>query len=271
VRPLPDGPHRTPLNITSRQHPLLKELRDLRDKPNDQLLFLEGPKLIEEALKASIPLKTLLIASSFTDKAGITERAKARSKSVFSIADSIFESVSDLVEPQGILAIGEKPRWTWEQLLVKKPAPIVVLEGLQNPGNVSAILRTAEAAGAAGVITTPSTARFNSPKALRGAMGSALRVASLEHQDPQEVRSQLSSAGYTLYAADQTGKDVLLYTKVDWTRPCAIILGQEGGGISGEWDAQTITIPMESPVESLNVAAAAAVLLYEAYRQRKDA
>ena len=267
MRPASDGQHGTPLIITRRQHPLLKELRDLRDHPHDTLLFLEGPKLVEEALQASIPLKTLIVSSSHKDRAGLLDRAKARAGTTFSVSESIFRSVSDLVEPQGILAIGERPRWTWQDVTAKKPAPIIVLDGLQNPGNVSAILRTAEAAGAAGVVTTPRTARLTSPKALRGAAGSALRVPSLEHQTSETISKRLAEAGYTLYAADSAGGAA--YTEVDWKKASAIILGQEGQGLSGAWKAAAVTIPMEKPVESLNVAAAAAVLLYEAARQRR--
>jgi RNA methyltransferase, TrmH family len=255
--------------ITRRQHPLLKELRELRDKPNDTLLFLEGPKLVEEAIKASIPLKTLIVSSTYKESTDLLARARGRAKSIFEVSESIFASVSDLVEPQGLLAVGERPRWSWDHLKGKKPAPIIIVDGLQNPGNVAAVLRTAEAAGAAGVITTPTTARLNSPKALRGAMGSALRVPHLEHQEPGVIRDHLTNAGYTIYAADQAGSPSLLYTKVDWNRPCAIILGQEGSGVSDAWQATTISIPMEGSVESLNVAAAAAILLYESYRQRR--
>jgi TrmH family RNA methyltransferase len=254
--------------ITRRSHPLLKELRDIRDRTPFGLLFLEGPKLVDEAIKASISLKTLIYAEDFKNL-DLLNRAKSRANSLFAVSASIFKSVSDLVEPQGILAIGEGPRWSWEQLLISKPAPILVLDGLQNPGNVSAVVRTAEAAGAAGIVTTPGTARLTSPKALRGASGSILRVPNLEHQRPDDILQQLSTSGYTVYAADKTaGRN---YTQLNWNQPIAVVLGQEGGGISDHWKAEVVTIPMEKPVESLNVAAAAAVMLYEAYRQRRAA
>jgi TrmH family RNA methyltransferase len=261
------------IQITSRAHPLLKELRELRDHPNPDLLFLEGPKLVEEALRASIPLKTLIYTSDFKDAAGLIHRATDKAKQTLSVSDSIFRSVSDLVEPQGVIAVGERPHWTWEQILAKSPAPIVVVDGLQNPGNVAAIVRTAEAAGAAGVITTPGTARLTSPKALRGAMGSVLRVPTLEHQSIPEIAKQLSENKYTLYGASHSTEDFDLYAEIDWTKPGAILLGQEGSGLSMDWepfDCRGVKIPMEGAVESLNVGAAAAILLYEAFRQRRD-
>jgi len=88
----------------------------------------------------------------------------------------------------------------------------------------------------------------------------------MEHQKPEEITKHLKDMGYALYAADSEGEKT--YTQVNWTQPSAILLGQEGGGLSKEWKAEVISIPMQKPVESLNVGAAAAVLLYESYRQR---
>jgi TrmH family RNA methyltransferase len=272
VRSLPHGQHRTPLKITSRSHPLFKELRELRDTPHSDLLFLEGPKLVDEALRASIPIKTLVLSTDFKDPNGLVNRARPKTKDLIEVSDSIFRSLSDLVEPQGVIAIGERPRWTWESILAKAPAPIIILDGLQNPGNVAAIVRTAEAAGTAGVVTTPTTARLTSPKALRGAMGSVLRVPSLEHQPIAEIARRLAENHYTLYGASQGAEEGESYTAVDWKKPAAILLGQEGSGLSMEWEpfpCVGVRIPMESSVESLNVGAAAAVLLYEARRQRE--
>jgi len=215
-------------------------------------------------------LKTLILADDYKDQGSLAERARKSAESTFSISGSIFRSISDLVEPQGILAIGERPHWSWERLLAKSPAPIVILDGLQNPGNVAAVLRTAEAAGAAGVVTTPGTARLTGPKALRGASGSALRVPHLEHLSPKAIVEHLAKAGYKLYTADRQGDQAVLYTDLDWKQPIAMVLGQEGNGVSAEWNAAVVKIPMEDPVESLNVGVAAAVLLYESYRQRKN-
>jgi TrmH family RNA methyltransferase len=268
VRPLPDGQDRTPLIITRRTHPLIKELRELRDHPHKDLLFLEGPRLLEEVLKTTLAIRTLVVSHKYKGPSELLGRAKARAEVTFIVEDPIFSSFSDVEQPQGLLAIGLRPRWSWELILSRSPAPVVVLEGVQNPGNVAGILRTAEAAGAAGVITTPGTAHLFSPKALRGAAGSALRLPSLEHQKPEEIVAHLKKAGYTVYAAESEGGRA--YTEIHWNQPSAIILGQEGQGLSDVWQAETIRIPMEKPVESLNVGAAAAVLLYEAARQRES-
>jgi TrmH family RNA methyltransferase len=270
MRSLLDGRYGTPLIISRRSHPLVKELQRLRDKPSPLRLFLEGPRLLQEALQASLPIELLVMSSAVKNQADLVKSFRATK--MFSVSEAVFRSLSDVEEPQGILAIVRHPHWSWEQLCAKKPAPILILDGLQNPGNVAAILRTAEAAGAAGVITTPNTAHLFSPKALRGAMGSALRVPSLEHQPIEMIVSQLARNGYSLIGAALEGKNTHSYLDINWSEPHAVVLGQEGGGLSNAWRPhlqKTVTIPMEAPVESLNVAAAAAVLLYEGVRQRR--
>ncbi len=261
--------------ITRRTHPLIKELRELRDSPHHNLLFLEGPKLVEEALRANILLQTLIISDTLKGHADLIGRAGATAKKTVSVADSVFRSITDVEEPQGLLAIGIRPQWDWEQMFSKGPAPVIILEGLQNPGNIASIVRTAEAAGAAGVITTPETARLSSPKALRGAMGSTLRLPTFEHIAIDGLADRLTASGCIIYGTLVDSKKQLrpsvVYTDIDWTLASAIVFGREGGGLSEKWEAylhKSVTIPMEPPVESLNVAAAAAILLYESYRQR---
>jgi TrmH family RNA methyltransferase len=176
--------------------------------------------------------------------------------------------------PQGILAIARRPLWDWKNLFGRAPAPIVILDGIQDPGNVATIVRTAEAAGAAGIVTTPETASLFSPKALRGSAGSSLRLPILEHRDAEEIICALRVAGCGILAADaQNGPEgAVSYSHVDWTKPWAIVLGQEGSGLSAGWQAaRRVFIPMKPVVESLNVAAAAAILLFEFHRQREQA
>jgi TrmH family RNA methyltransferase len=151
----------------------------------------------------------------------------------------------------------------------------LILDGLQNPGNMASIVRTAEAAGAAGIVTTPGTVRLTSAKALRAAMGSSLRFPCLEHVPVEQINDNLSHGGYKLYGtladAETKIKSSLTCWEVNWTNACAVVLGQEGGGLPASWGMilhDTIVIPMQGKVESLNVAAAAAVILYEAFRQR---
>ena len=173
-----------------------------------------------------------------------------------------------------MLAILKKPVSSWPDLVKGSPRPLVVLDGVQDPGNLAAILRTSEASGASGIVTTPGTARLFSPKALRGAMGSSLRLPILEHQPLTDISKELKQAGYQLVGT-ASGDGMALpcqnYAQFDWTPPLAIILGHEGQGLAKAWSAHlnaAVHIPMASPVDSLNVASAAAVLLYESHRRR---
>jgi RNA methyltransferase, TrmH family len=261
------------LNITRRSHPLIKEIRELRDKPQANLLFLEGPHLVEEALKANLEIRTLVLSKALKPQnSDVADRAQKAAKETVTVPDDVFESISDVDQPQGLLAIASAKAWSWTDITTRHPAPVLIVEGVQNPGNLASILRTAEAAGAAGLITTQGTARLNSPKALRAAMGSSLRFPCLEHLEANEINDKVSHAGYRLYATGVNGTSTCWET--NWTNACAVVLGQEGAGVSNQWTPfihDTISIPMRGNVESLNVAAAAAVLLYEAFRQRSAA
>src|SRR5207302_7665867 len=127
--------------------------------------------------------------------------AQGKAKRKVQVSDSVFKAISDVDNPQGILAIARCPEWSWKDLVDRAPAPLVILDGIQNPGNVATIVRTAEAAGAAGIVTTPGTAHIFSPKALRGAMGSTLRLPCLEHLTIREITKELAKNSILLVAA----------------------------------------------------------------------
>lgn len=234
-------------------------------------MFLEGPRLILEALNARCKPEMLIVSEDFP-QISFLEPILAQTKRVIKVSESVFKAISDMQSPQGLLAIARQPKWTWEQIFLRKPAPVVILDGLQDPGNAASIIRTAEAAGAAGIVTTPGTAHLYAPKSLRGAMGSSLRVPVMEHLDHETIAVCLKQAGYSLAATPlKFDKDVTRFDKLDWKQPWAIIMGQEAKGVSSVWDKHIqarVLIPMQPPLESLNVAAAAAVLLYESYMQR---
>ena len=255
--------------ITSRRHALVEELRTIRDDRESPVLLLEGIRLVQEALQSGMELDSLVWTP--TDELEPIA-ASAVSKRRYAVSESVFEAISDVKSPQGILGIAKRPSWTWQDLTKRAPAPILVLDGVQDPGNLAAIVRTAEAAGAAGLVTTPGTAHLFSPKALRGAMGSTLRLPCLEHRPAEEIHRELRKTPYRILAASMKSetKPSVDYTAVDWRKPVALLLGQEGQGISSDWEGLVdshLHIPMRPPVQSLNVAAAAAILLYEFVRQ----
>jgi TrmH family RNA methyltransferase len=270
--------------ITSRRHSLVKELSEIRDDRDSPLMFLEGPRLMRELMDSGIPVE-ILVWSKAAEEEAVLKEAGTKAKQKLQVSESVFKSISDVDAPQGILAIARCPQWSWQDLFNRAPAPIVILDSVQDPGNVSTIVRTAEAAGAAGIVTTPGTAHLFSPKALRGAMGSTLRLPCLEHVPVRDIVKELRKNTILLVAASMAHKSKskspsrsqkledlpLQYTHLNWKMSLAILFGQEGKGISEEWEShihQAIFVPMQPPVESLNVSAAAAILLYESFRQR---
>lgn len=258
------------MQISSRANPVVKELRGVRDGEEPSRVFLEGLHLLQEVLKSGLAIETLVIATG-RDGVKLTgsqeeelSQAAAKANQVLEVSSSVFQAVSDVDSPQGVIAICARPSATWEIFIARKPAPIIVLDGIQDPGNAGAIVRTAEAAGAAGLVATPGTAKLYSPKALRASMGSSLRLPIIDKGSIAEIAKTLKDAGYGVLGATSR-PEAALYTTVDWKQPWAIVLGQEGRGLSDGWQphiSKHIKIPMKKEVESLNVAAAAAVLLY---------
>jgi TrmH family RNA methyltransferase len=259
--------------VKSRAHPLVKRLRALRER-RGELLLLEGGKLVEEALAAGVRLREAVLsprAERDTRTRALLARLGAAGVPVRWLDDAIFASLSELETSPGLLALAERPRFD-EAALFRGPALVVVAAALQNPGNLGALLRCAEAAGATGALLTRGCADAFSWKALRGSMGSALRLPHVAGLSPPEAVSRLRAqqVALVLAAADGRGQR---YDAWDWRRPSALALGSEGSGLPRELEDAAdarVSIPMAGPVESLNVTAAAAVVLFEAARQRRS-
>ena len=189
------------------------------------------------------------------------------------LPDHVFEKISTMKTPQGMMAVVEAPGYSREDLTgYGNPdvAPLLlVLEDIQDPGNVGTIFRTAEAAGATGIILSSNSADPLSPKTVRSTMGAIFRVPFMVSDDmPAAVRG-LEARGITCYAArlDESAE----YDKCKLDEPCALLIGNEGNGLSAEiTDAASkgIYIPMSGKTESLNAAVSASILVYEARRQR---
>ena len=188
------------------------------------------------------------------------------------VADRLFAKICDTQTPQGILTIAQMPVYTREELLGSPDrAPLLlVLEDLQDPGNVGTILRTAEGAGATGVILSSRTADLFQPKVIRSTMGSVYRVPFRRESDLPEVMQWLKEKHIAVCAAHLQGS--VEYTACRYTGGTAFLIGNEGNGLSEaltQAASHRIRIPMEGAVESLNAAVSAAILLYEAKRQRR--
>ena len=184
------------------------------------------------------------------------------------IPDIVFRRMSDTGSPQGILALAIQKKRRLEELLGDRP--VLVLERLQDPGNLGTILRTGEAAGVGGILADPETVDVYNPKVVRATMGAIYRIPYLVAENLQDAIKTLKKRGFRVFAAHLAGtRD---YDQEDYRLPSAFLIGNEGRGLTEETASLAdtyIRIPMEGQVESLNAAVAASILLYEAYRQRR--
>jgi TrmH family RNA methyltransferase len=276
--------------ITSRENRWLKEFRlTLRGGlPTESgCIGVEGPHLVEEALRANLRVEALLVSESgahHLDALAPLLSAPGRTTlRVLRTTDRLFAGIADTETPQGIAALVQAPTATFDDLL--RPASgaepfIAVLVGVQDPGNVGTILRTAKGFGATGAAACGSgrsgTANPFAPKALRASAGAALRLPVLHGASLPVLLAQLRVSGVKLFAAtarDAASPDrpALPPWKVEWRQPVALLIGSEGAGLPEEAERSAdacIRIPIASGVESLNAAIAAALILYEAARQR---
>jgi RNA methyltransferase, TrmH family len=283
--------------ITSRDNRWLKEFRlALRGglATESGAVGVEGVRLVEEALRSGCPIDAVLFSESGERHrerlAPVIDRPEIAIP-ILRTTDRLFEGVADTEHPQGVAALVRPRTATFDELL-KTPSGacsplLVVLAGVQDPGNVGTIIRTASAFGATGAATAASgqsgTASPYSPKALRASAGAALHLPIVAGMSLPILLTQLRVAGVRTLAsvahpsADvSTGGEasdaVFAPWDVDWCQPVAMLVGNEGAGLPLEVEKSAdarIRIPMASGIESLNAAAAAAVLFYEAARQRK--
>ena len=278
--------------LTSRDNRWLKEFRmALRGglPTENGYVGVEGVRLVEEALRSGCPIRAVLFSESgqrhHERLAPLIDRPELGFPALRT-TDRLFEGLADTEHPQGVAAL-VKPRETSFDDLIRTPdsacAPLlVVLAGVQDPGNVGTILRTAAAFGATGAVTAASgisgTASPYSPKALRASAGAALHLPILAGMSLPILLAQFNVAGIHTLASSAhephaTDKPLLAPWEVDWRQPIALLVGNEGAGLPEEIERSAdarIRIPMASGVESLNAAAAAAVVFYEAARQRNQ-
>jgi TrmH family RNA methyltransferase len=260
--------------ITSRDNSLLRRARAVRDGKVDDAIFVEGLRLCEEALSSGLSIEAVIFSEEIARKekaARLIKELRQVCDRLASISEKLLGSISYTKTPQGIVLLAARPALDEAAFKSSQPTSplVVILHGVNNPVNVGAILRTAEDAGATGAITTQNTSDPFSPGALRGAMGSAFRLPIWKETTYAAVLSWCAARQIETVCADVEGSTP--YTDLDWTVPRALIVGPESTGLLPEEVAATkvaVRIPMLGKVESLNVGVAAAVVLYEAARQR---
>ena len=264
--------------LRSRANPLYKRLRTLKQKGGQGgLCLIEGPKLALEALGAGLKLVEAAASPRAEATAGGARALAALAEHgvpVRRMAEALVASLSEAATSQGLIALAERPAWGVERVLsgTAGAALVLVIDGVQDPGNVGALLRSAEAAGASGALLTTGTADPLSWKALRGSMGSAFRLPHASGLSLEDALARLAARGVLIYATAADGDR--RYDEADLRRPAAVVVGREGAGLSAAVqrgaDAR-LRIPLAGRVESLNVGVAAALVLFEAARQRRSA
>lgn len=261
--------------ISSRQNPLVRTFRAVAQRRAPGRILLEGSRLIAEALESGAAVTNAAVTSArLRDAADIARLAKeleASGARIVSVPQAVMDALSPTPSPSGIVAIAECEPATLEAVFSAAPQLVPVLVGLQDPGNVGAVIRAADAAGATGVVTCERTADPWGWKALRGAMGSTFRVPVAS---PQTLAAALAAArAHRLHVIAAAPRDGRPLYETDLRGPTAILVGSEGGGLPPAHERlvdERVSIPMRAPVESLNVAVSAALVLYEAYRQRRQ-
>ena len=260
--------------ITSSANGKVKQVIQWQNKARERreagIFLTEGIKLFQEAPEACV--REVYLSENAAERlrkdAALWE--KIQRTGYETVEEALFRKMSDTDTPQGILCVIRRPEYTLDRLL-DGPAPLlVILENLQDPGNLGTILRTGEGAGITGVILGKETVDIYHPKTVRATMGSIFRVPFVCTDDLKKTVETVRNRGVKVYAAHLSGKD--LYTGHSFRGGTAFLIGNEAKGLSAGMTALAdglLRIPMEGKVESLNAAVAAALLVYEAHRQRK--
>ena len=250
----------------------IKELVVLNQKSKarrEEAVFLvEGMKMFLDAPKERI--REIYVSESFF----ATEECKKKMELLGyeTVPAEVFKKISDTKTPQGILCVVEQKKQTMDQILQVENPTILLLEDLQDPGNLGTILRTGEGAAVTAVILSKGSVDIYNPKVIRSTMGSIYRVPFFYTENLEEVIRSLQQKKVTVYAAHLKGE--YYYDEFDYTTAggCAFLIGNEGNGLkeeTAELADQYLKIPMAGKVESLNAAVASSILLYEAYRQKR--
>lgn len=255
--------------ITSASNTRVKKVAALNQKAKErrqeEKYVVEGVKMFLEAPEEEI--EEIYMAEGFQNAACM---AKLAGWPFETVSEEVFRKMSDTAAPQGILCVMRQKKYALADLLGAKNPLLMILEDIQDPGNLGTILRTGEGAGIAGVIMSRETADIYNPKTIRSTMGSIYRVPFVYVSSLEEAAAQLKAMGIRLFAAHLKGKS--WYDGEDYRKGSAFLIGNEGNGLREETAvlADTyIKIPMEGRVESLNAAMASGILMYEAARQRR--
>ena len=260
--------------ITSPHNPQIKQavrLRDRRSRDEAGLFLIDGSREISRALEAGVGLKKLFVRGDLAGQpelAAICQRAEQAGSELLYLPEPLFAKIAYGERQEGLVAVAQTPTCDWQAWHPGEYGRLVVLEGVEKPGNIGAVFRSADAAGMAGVILTDLATDIFNPNTIRASLGTLFSIPVVA-KSSQETYDWLIMHGYRIYAARVDG--AVEYTQVRYEEPFAVVLGSEAHGLSEFWrraDVTGVYLPMRGHADSLNVSATAVVLFYEALRQR---
>jgi RNA methyltransferase, TrmH family len=264
------------ITITSNQNPIIKEVKALKERKyreEQKLFFIEGIRFVEEALKEKADMQRILVSEQLEEVRGgreILEKVREQGTEVAVLSHKLAKEISDTENPQGIFSTIKMREYNLQSILVPGGF-FVLLEGLQDPGNMGTIIRTADAAGASGIVLSKGCVDIYNPKVLRSTMGSVFHLPFCLVEDLSEAIITLRRQDIKVCAAHLKG--TASYFELDMTGGIALIIGNEANGISAavaETADMLVKIPMPGRAESLNASVAAGLLMYEVVRQRME-
>ncbi len=241
----------------------------------DDVFVIEGMKMLREA--PVLQVREVYVTEKFADEASEDDKEILWRYGAETVTAEVMKKMAATQTPQGVLAVVSQYHYALEEVLegynkdMGSAQPLLlVLENIQDPGNLGTMLRSSEGAGVTGVILSKGCADMYNPKVVRSTMGSIFRMPFIYVEDLPNMVKELAQAGITTYAAHLKGKKN--YDEFDYTKPTAFLIGNEGNGLTKETaDAASeyVLIPMKGEVESMNAATSSAILTFEASRQRR--
>jgi TrmH family RNA methyltransferase len=249
---------------------LVRNLQRRQVRRRQDLAVAEGVRVVEEALDATVEFRGVMVSPSLgrTPRgAALHARLEDHAIHVVELPDDELADLADTDTPQGVIAVVKLPKWTLADIQPGAAAPVLVLDGVQDPRNAGALLRTAFALGAGGAVLLPGTVPLSHPKVLRATAGATFRFPTARIQTG-EFNAWIGREGISVWATAAEGTPL---ARLDVPERLAIVVGNEGAGVRPEIQAtsiQLVGIPLARGAESLNVAVAAGIILYEVIRER---
>jgi TrmH family RNA methyltransferase len=264
-----------PRRITSRNHRVVKDTRRLRRtsfRDENGRFVVEGPGLISEAVRSGAKVRLMLFSPERSEQAEVLMGTASTGEGMeaYEITDELIEWVSDVVTSQGMLAVFEQIDRPYREIITWGPTLLLVADQVRDPGNLGSLIRVADAAGADAFLSTEGSADFYNTKIVRSSAGSMFHMPVARHVPLKGLATELKDAGVKMVGLDTRGG--IDYLAEDFKSPVAVVMGNESYGFSDESRAvldDTVSIDMPGHAESLNVATAAAVVMFEAVRQRR--